>query len=179
MNAVAAIGFLSALTSGILMAAAKPARGAFQVYSTAFRSGGFIPQKYTCGGDNASPALSWREVPAGAKSLVLILSDPDAPGGTWIHWLVYNLSANARQLPEGLSKAGDIKGGGKQGTNSFQDVGYGGPCPPPGDPHHYHFTLYALNVRLALQAGASLDQVDRAMKGHIIGKADLVGLYKR
>jgi Raf kinase inhibitor-like YbhB/YbcL family protein len=179
IKSLAATGLLSVSVSGVLVAAAKPAKGVFQLYSTAFRAGGSIPQRYTCSSDNVSPALSWAEIPAGTQSLVLILSDPDAPSGTWIHWLVYDLPANARHLPEGLPKNGDIEGGGRQGTNSFQDVGYGGPCPPPGDAHHYHFTLYALNIRIGLEAAASRAQVDRAMQGHIIGKADLVGLYKR
>jgi Raf kinase inhibitor-like YbhB/YbcL family protein len=176
---VVAIGLLSASISGSLIAAEKPARGEFQLHTTAFQAGGFIPPKYTCSGDNVSPALSWTGVPGGTKSLVLIVSDPDAPSGTWIHWIVYDLPASARQLPERLPKAGDIEGGGRQGTTSFQEVGYGGPCPPPGDAHHYHFTLYALNARLNLQAGASGEQIDGAMKGHVIAKAELIGLYKR
>jgi Raf kinase inhibitor-like YbhB/YbcL family protein len=179
VKAVAATGLLFAFVCGILTAAERPAKGAFQLQSTAFGEGGFIPQKYTCSGENVSPALSWTDVPAGTKSLVLIVSDPDAPSGTWIHWIVYDLPASIRRLPEGLPKAGDIEGGGRQGTSSFQEVGYGGPCPPPGDAHHYHFTLFALNARLGLQAGATREQVDRAMKGRVIAKAELVGLYKR
>jgi Raf kinase inhibitor-like YbhB/YbcL family protein len=179
VKAVLATGLLSVSICSILAAAPQSPKGAFQLQSRAFRSGGFIPQKYTCSGENVSPALSWTDVPAGTKSLVLVVSDPDAPSGTWIHWLVYDLPVTLHRLREGLPKSGDIEGGGRQGTTSFQDAGYGGPCPPSGDAHHYHFTLYALNAPLGLQAGATWDQVHHAMKGHIIREAELIGLYKR
>jgi Raf kinase inhibitor-like YbhB/YbcL family protein len=175
----AAAAFLAVTYAGSLAGAQRAAQGQFRLESGAFQAGGFIPKKYTCSGDNVSPALSWKGTPGGTKSLVLIVADPDAPGGTWIHWLLYNLPANSGRLPEGLPKTGEIQGGARQGTSSFQEVGYGGPCPPPGDAHHYHFKLYALNARLTLRAGATRDEVERAMKGHIMAEAELVGLFKR
>ena len=176
----ATMALLLALVCGPLSGANKPPQGGqFQLESGAFQAGGFIPRKYTCSGDNVSPALTWRDAPGGTKSLVLIVADPDAPGGTWIHWVIFNLPPDAHRLPEGVPKAGEVAGGARQGTTSFQEVGYGGPCPPPGNAHHYHFKLYALNVQLSLRAGADSDDVDRAMKGHILAETELVGLYKR
>jgi Raf kinase inhibitor-like YbhB/YbcL family protein len=157
----------------------KAADGHFRLESAAFRAGGFIPRKYTCSGDNVSPPFSWTGTPAGTKSFALIVADPDAPSGVWIHWIVYNIQPSARELPQSVPKTGEIKGGARQGTSSFQEVGYGGPCPPPGDAHHYHFMLYALDTRLSLSAGATRDQVDDAMKGHILAKTETVGLYGR
>ena len=177
LRAAAAIFFISCCPS--LARAQKPAQGKFQLRSAAFAAGAFIPQKYTCSGDNVSPALNWKNAPGGTQSLALIVVDPDAPSGTWVHWIVYNVSPGAQGLPEGVPKAGEIAGGAQQGTSSFQDVGYGGPCPPPGDAHHYHFMLYALNARLRLATGATRQELDGAMKGHILAKAELVGLYGR
>jgi Raf kinase inhibitor-like YbhB/YbcL family protein len=178
-NALAAIVLISTCFCGVVKAAQNSAQGKFRLESAAFRTGGFIPRKYTCSGDNVSPALSWTEVPRGTQSLALIVADPDAPNGTWIHWIVYNVPPSMHSLPEAVPKTGDINAGARQGRSSFEDVGYGGPCPPPGDAHHYHFMLYALNARLSLGSGATRDQVDDAMRGHIIAKAELVGLYGR
>jgi len=109
----------------------------FQITSTAFQPGGDIPRKYTCEGPDVSPALSWTDPPAGTQSFALISDDPDAPVGTWVHWVAYDLPASARQLPERVPKADTIPGGGVQGQNDFRKTGYGGPCPPPGKPHRY------------------------------------------
>jgi Raf kinase inhibitor-like YbhB/YbcL family protein len=178
LNTIAVIALVFCSVCGILKAGQKSAQGQFRLESAAFRAGGFIPRKYTCNGDNLSPALTWTAAPVGTKSLALIVADPDAPSGTWIHWIVYNVPPSAHGLPEGVPKTGEIEGGTRQGTSSFQNVGYGGPCPPPGDPHHYHFMLYALNAPLRLNAGATREQVDDAMKGHILAKTELVGLYQ-
>jgi Raf kinase inhibitor-like YbhB/YbcL family protein len=180
--AIIAAAILLALPQPVrrLMAGAQENQHAgFRLASAAFRPGSFIPSKYTCSGANVSPALEWTVPPAGTKSLALIVADPDAPGGTWIHWIVYNLPAHTQRLREGVPKAGQIEGGAMQGTSSFQEVGYGGPCPPPGKPHHYHFRLYALNARLSLESGATRGQVEQSMKGHILAVTELIGLFGR
>lgn len=152
---------------------------ALELKSTAFKPGGEIPKKFTCDGPDASPALTWNDPPAGTQSFTLIMDDPDAPGGTWVHWVVYDLPAGTRELPEGVPKVGEIQGGGRQGRNDFPKIGYGGPCPPPGKPHHYFFKLYALDAKLNLKAGATKRDVEQAMKGHILTQAELMGLYGR
>jgi Raf kinase inhibitor-like YbhB/YbcL family protein len=121
----------------------------------------------------------WTDSPAGTQSLVLIVDDPDAPAGTWVHWVLYDLPPNAHRLDEALPPAGDVEGGGRQGTNDFGKSGYGGPCPPPGKPHRYFFKLYALDSRLNLKAGATKLDVEQAMKGHVLAKAEVMGRYRR
>jgi len=152
---------------------------AFTVTSTAFSHGGDIPRKHTCEGQDVSPALSWNDPPQGTQSYALIADDPDAPVGTWVHWVAYNLPPSSRQLPEGVAKTEDIAGGGRQGINDFRRTGYGGPCPPPGTPHRYFFKLYALNATLNLKPKASKKDVEQAMQGHILAQAELMGKYKR
>ncbi len=152
---------------------------AFELGTTAFESGGDIPEKFTCDGPDVSPPLSWTDPPAGTQSFVLIADDPDAPGGTWVHWVAYDLPASLRQLPEAVPKDGELKGGGRQGLNDFPSIGYGGPCPPPGKPHRYYFRLYAVDRKLGLKAGASRNEVERAMKGHVLGQAELMGRHHR
>jgi Raf kinase inhibitor-like YbhB/YbcL family protein len=149
------------------------------ISSAAFAEGAAIPEKHTCDGPDLSPALAWSGVPAGAKSLALICDDPDAPAGTWVHWVVYDLPADLAGLPEGVPKEGDLQGGGRQGVNDFRKVGYGGPCPPPGKPHRYHFKLYALDRRVDLPAGASKADVEAASRGHVLAEARLTGRYGR
>lgn len=153
--------------------------GAFNLRSESFQSGAEIPRKFTCEGSDASPALAWTEPPPGTRSLALIANDPDAPGGTWVHWVLYDLPAGARQLPEAVPPTEDVAGGGNQGTNDFGKIGYGGPCPPPGKPHRYFFKLYALDAKLNLKAGATQNDVERAMKGHLLAQAELMGRYHR
>lgn len=145
----------------------------------AFPKGGEIPNKYTCSGEDVSPALSWSGAPAGTKAFALIVEDPDAPSGTFTHWVVYDLPADARQLPENVSKTDDLSGGGRQGRNDFRRTGYGGPCPPPGRPHRYFFRLYALNSALNLPAGASKREVESAMRGHVLAQTELMGKFAR
>ena len=151
----------------------------FEIQTTAFKPGGDIPKKFTCAGANVSPALRWTGPPAGTESFALIMDDPDAPMGTWVHWVAYDLPAGKRQLPEGAPKGDDLQGGGQQGRNDFPEVGYGGPCPPPGKPHRYYFKLYALDKKLDLKAGATKREVEQAMKGHVLAKAEIMGRYGR
>jgi Raf kinase inhibitor-like YbhB/YbcL family protein len=149
--------------------------------SGAFTAGGGIPSKYTCDGADVSPALAWSGTPSGAIAFALIADDPDAPAGTWVHWVLFNLPANLTALPEGVSKTDQLAnlGGALQGRNDFHRVGYGGPCPPPGKPHRYFFKLYALDATLPLKAGATKQDVERAMRGHVLAETSLMGTYTR
>ena len=151
----------------------------FGLRSEAFTPGADIPRKFSCQGSDMSPALVWTDPPAGTQSLVLIVDDPDAPAGTWVHWVLYDLPPSPRRLEEALQPTAELPGGGRQGTNDFGKSGYGGPCPPPGKPHRYFFKLYALDSRLNLKAGATKGDVEQAMKGHVLGKAELMGRYRR
>ncbi len=162
-------------------AVAEPASpsDALGLRAEAFQPGADIPRKHSCEGSDASPALIWTEPPSGTQSLALIADDPDAPSGTWVHWVLYDLPAGARQLPEAVSPREEVAGGGNQGTNDFGKLGYGGPCPPPGKPHRYFFRLYALDAKLNLRPGATKRDVERAMKGHILAQAEVMGRYRR
>jgi len=151
----------------------------FQITSTAFSNGASITKNYTCDGPDVSPALTWTGAPAGTQSFALIADDPDAPAGTWVHWVLYNLPAAAKELPEGLKKEEQLPDGTQQGLNDFRKIGYNGPCPPPGKPHRYFFKLYALNAKLTLKPGATKADVESASKGHILGQAELMGKYGR
>lgn len=151
----------------------------FTLKTTAFQPGGEIPSKYTCSGADVSPALSWTDAPAGTKSFALIADDPDAPAGTWVHWVAYDIPASRHELPEGVSKTDQITGGGVQGQNDFRKTGYGGPCPPPGKPHRYYFKLYALDTSLNLEPGATKKAVEEAMKGHVLAQAEVMGRFRR
>jgi Raf kinase inhibitor-like YbhB/YbcL family protein len=146
--------------------------------SSAFADGGMIPVKYTCDGPNISPPLTWVDVPAGAAALALICDDPDAPAGTWAHWVAFNLPPVTGALLEGVPQDKTLKMGGIQGTNSWRRIGFGGPCPPSGT-HRYFFKLYALDDMLALASNATAKDVRAAMKGHILAEAQLMGRYKR
>jgi len=152
---------------------------AFKLSTTAFQPGADIPGKYTCSGADVSPGLNWSDPPAGTQSFALIADDPDAPVGTWVHWVAYDLPAGARQLPEGVPKMDEIAGGGVQGHNDFRKTGYGGPCPPPGKPHRYFFKLYALDSPLNLKPGATKKAVEQAMQGHILAQAEVMGRFQR
>lgn len=153
---------------------------AFSLTSQAFKHGERIPQQYTCDGADISPPLSWRGAPAGTKSFALLMEDPDAPTGVFIHWVLYDLPANTRSLPEGVKKEASLASGAKQGINDFGQIGYGGPCPPRGKPHQYFLTLRALDTpSLHLPSRAKRADVERAMKGHVLGEAKLMGIYQR
>jgi hypothetical protein len=147
--------------------------------SNAFVHEGDMPRKYTCDGTDVSPALAWNDPPAGTQGFSLIMDDPDAPAGTWVHWVIYDLPAQAHELQEGVPKEKELKDGSRQGRNDFSRLGCGGPCPPRGPAHHYFFKLYALDARLALPPGASKADLEKAMKGHILAQAQLMARYKR
>jgi Raf kinase inhibitor-like YbhB/YbcL family protein len=149
-----------------------------KLQSPAFQQGELIPVKYTCDGMDVSPPLTWTDTPRGTRSLALIADDPDAPRGTWVHWVAWNIPADARALPEGLPKQDSIQSGMKQGTTDFKKVGYGGPCPPSGT-HRYFFKLYALDVTLDLPASTTKAALEKAMNGHILQQAELMGKYER
>lgn len=143
------------------------------ITSPAFSQNGMIPKRYTCDGADVSPPLVIGNVPEGTKSLALIVDDPDAPAGTWVHWVVWNIDPGTREIPENTLPPGAL-----QGTTDFGKQKYGGPCPPSGT-HRYFFKLYALNSPLALPAGARKARLEEAMEGHLLGKAELIGLYRR
>jgi Raf kinase inhibitor-like YbhB/YbcL family protein len=144
-----------------------------------FTAGGPIPKPCTCEGDDRSPALAWSEIPVDTRSFALICDDPDAPRGTWVHWVIFNLPADAVELSEGVPRAPAMPSGARQGVNDSGDVGYGGPCPPRGAPHRYFFRLYALDTLLNLSPGAKRSELDHAMAGHILAEATLMGTYRR
>ena len=150
-----------------------------QITSTAFVEGQPIPQKYTCDGQDISPPLLWTHIPPNTRSLALITDDPDAPMGTWVHWVLYDMPPATIQLTEDTPKKQALSDGAKQGLNDFRRWGYGGPCPPPGKPHRYYFKLYALDKTLELKPGATKKDVERAMEKHILAQAQLMGTYQR
>jgi len=144
-----------------------------------FSDGTTITDVYTCKGKDISPSLSWKGIPAGTKSIALIMDDPDAPGGTFVHWVLYNVPAQTQKLPEGIPHDKILADGSMQGMTDFGRPGYGGPCPPPGKPHRYYFKVYALDSRIDLAPGASKKQLENEMRGHILAKGEIVGIYKR
>ncbi len=150
---------------------------AFQLFSGAFAEGGFIPVLHTCQGADVSPSLEWSGAPAETRSFALVLEDPDAPGGVWCHWLLYDLGAKVQGLAQGF-RAGSL---GLSGNNDFGKLGYGGPCPPKGHgPHRYIFKLYALSVHtLGLPSGVNRQELLHAVKGHILGEAQYMGRFER
>jgi Raf kinase inhibitor-like YbhB/YbcL family protein len=147
--------------------------------SSAFADGSEIPRRFTCEGEDISPPLAWSEIPSNARSFVLLCDDPDAPGGTWHHWAAYDIAATQTSLP--LNAGGKTAAlGFKQAINDFGKSGYGGPCPPPGAPHHYHFRLLALSVgKLSVRDGASCPSVESEARKHSLAEATLVGIYRR
>lgn len=149
------------------------------IFSVAFEPDGDIPVEYTCDGNDRSPPMRWAGVPSQTKTLVLMVDDPDAPVGTWVHWVLFNIPVERVDLPPGISNDGVVAGVGMQGMNDFRRMGYGGPCPPPGDPHRYFFKVYALDTSLDLPPGATKSEVEAAMAGHILQEGQLVGLYGR
>ncbi|MFQ5665063.1 MAG: YbhB/YbcL family Raf kinase inhibitor-like protein [Candidatus Binatia bacterium] len=152
---------------------------AFTLSSSAFQPGAPIPKQHTCDGVDQSPALHWSDAPAGTKSFALIADDPDAPMGTWVHWVLYDMPAEVTQLPQGVAPDETLASGGKHGVNDFRKIGYGGPCPPPGKPHRYFFKLYALDAPTDLKPRATKADVLRAIEGHVLGEVQLMGTYKR
>ncbi len=149
------------------------------VGSEAIAANALIPKEYTCEGANSSPPLHWTGTPAGARAQVVILDDPDAPGGTFYHWLVYDIPVSVAELPAGVPKDEVLANGAKQGKNDFGKPGYGGPCPPTGSEHHYRFRVFALDTPLNLDSGRSAADVTKAMKGHILAFGELVARFSR
>lgn len=149
------------------------------ITSPAFNEGEPIPARHTCEGSDVSPPLQWKGAPPGTKNYALICDDPDAPAGTWVHWVIYGLPAKTMELHENVPMTETLRDGGRQGVNDFKRVGYGGPCPPPGKPHRYFFTLYALDVELTLKPRATRKELLQAVQGHVIAKGSLMGTYKR
>lgn len=179
----AGIGFVGLLLGGCVAKNQPPATlpessKTLKLSSPAFSADGLIPAKYTCNGENLSPALSWDEPPAGTQSFVLLVTDPDAPSKTFVHWVLYDLPPTARELPEGLKTDPILAQGGVQGKSDFGKYGYGGPCPPQGT-HRYVFTLYALDTVLDLPPGTKQADVLKAIEGHTLAQAELVGRYGR
>jgi Raf kinase inhibitor-like YbhB/YbcL family protein len=150
-----------------------------ELTSTAFQPGATIPKQYTGDGADRSPPLRWSEPPVGTKSLALICDDPDAPRGTWVHWVLFDLPAETREVEEGVPTTETLDNGAKQGKNDFGKIGYGGPAPPKGKPHRYFFKLYALDVAVDLPPRVTKAQLLDAMKGHILAEKQLVGNYGR
>jgi hypothetical protein len=169
----------SLLPPGICFAPEKGGGVSLQITSSAFSAGETIPKKFTCDGPDVSPKLIWSDSPARTQSFALIMDDPDAPVGTWVHWVLYDLPADTKELSESVAKQEQLPNGARQGRNDFGKIGYGGPCPPPGKPHRYFFKLYALDAKLNLKSGATKAEVERAMKGHILTQAELIGRYGR
>lgn len=154
------------------------ASGKFTITSTLFKNGEMIPQKYTCDGKDISPALKWESLPTQTQSIALIADDPDAPAGTWVHWVIFNIPPTTTELPEAIPTTDRLLNGGLQGKNDFGNNGYGGPC-PPGGTHRYYFKLYAVDTMLKLSAGITKADLLKAMEGHIVAQAEVMGRYSR
>ena len=147
--------------------------------STAFQQGEAIPKEYTGDGADRSPPLHWSEPPSGTKSIALICDDPDAPRGTWVHWVLFSLPPQTRELEEGVPTTATLGNGAKQGKNDFGNIGYGGPAPPKGKPHRYFFKLYALDTDLTGLSNPAKADLERAMKGHVVDSGELMGTYQK
>jgi Raf kinase inhibitor-like YbhB/YbcL family protein len=151
---------------------------AFQIQSDVFEAGGPIPGKFSCDGQDVSPPLSWSGLPPGTQTLALVMEDPDAPAGIWVHWVLYNIPSDLSGLPEGVPADAELSDGSLSGVNSWGRNGYGGPCPPAGT-HRYFFRLYALESHIGLESGATKEQLLNAMQGHVLGQAEVMGTYGR
>jgi len=151
---------------------------AITVTSTAFAEGELIPRRHTCDGQDVSPPLVWSGIPEGTQSIVLICDDPDAPMGTWVHWVLFNLPAETAELSDDIPETATLESGAVHGKNDFGRLGYGGPC-PPGGTHRYFFKVYALDQKLSLESGATKAQLCQAMEGHVLAEGQLMGKYSR
>jgi len=184
MNARMYLGFATTLSGCLLTASCADNQNPYltmsiQITSAAFAGGQPIPAKHTCDGDDVSPPLQWTNAPANTRSFALICDDPDAPMGTWVHWVIYDLPANAGTLPEDVAKTPTLAGGARQGMNDFRRIGYGGPCPPSGKPHRYFFKIYALDTVLNLKAGLTKKELLKVTNGHVLAEGQLMGTYQR
>ena len=177
----AALGL--AFTHGAILGrdrgALASAESAMRITTVDFPAGGAIPRTFTADGDDLSPALAFQGAPAGTRTYALIMDDPDAPVGLWVHWVVYDLPAGSTGLPQGQPRAATLESGARQGRNSWSRTGWNGPDPPPGKAHRYFFRLYALDGPLGLEPGATARQVEAAMKGRVLAQAELMGTYGR
>jgi len=178
LGSFAAIGSLTGL-AGCAPHPADNASASLELNSPDFIAESMIPKQFTCDGPDLSPALAWKAPPARTESFALIVDDPDAPIGTWVHWVIFDLPANLRFLPQNLPKSEQSADGSRQGSNDFEKIGYNGPCPPSGKPHRYFFKLYALDAKLNLKPGVTKKDVERAMQGRIVGRGEYVGRYSR
>jgi Raf kinase inhibitor-like YbhB/YbcL family protein len=151
----------------------------FALHSPDFANGATIPRAFSCEGEDRSPTLEWSDAPPDTKAFALIADDPDAPVGTWVHWVIYNIPGTARALAGGVEKKEQLADGSRQGRNDFRKTGYNGPCPPPGKSHRYFFKLYALSTELTLAPGASKSDVERAVEGYILARTEWMGRYQR
>ena len=167
------------LATPVFQGATTKTAGSMELKSSAFQTGADVPRKHTCDAADVSPLLRWEKAPAGTRAFALIVDDPDAPAGTWVHWVIYDLPAETKELKEGTAKTETQANGAKQGVNDFRRVGYSGPCPPPGQLHRYFFKLYALDAPTNLKPRATKQQLLEAMKGHVLEETKLVGRYKR
>jgi Raf kinase inhibitor-like YbhB/YbcL family protein len=149
------------------------------VTSLAFAAGAPIPARFTCKGENVSPPLAWSGAPAGTRSFAVIVDDPDAPGGDWVHWLLFNLPASVSHLDAGMPNNFKLANGAIQGINDFGSAGYGGPCPPPGRAHRYRFHVHALDTELGLKSAARKSDLLRAMDGHVLAQGELMATFQR
>jgi Raf kinase inhibitor-like YbhB/YbcL family protein len=174
---------VAAFAVGAHAAPKKRPHMAITVTSPAFKSGKAIPKKHSCDGEDVSPALSWSALPKETASVVVVMDDPDAPAGTWVHWVLFNLPGDSKGVAEGLPKSETLPNGAIQGrcwgVDEFERNGYFGPCPPPRRLHHYHFKVYALDRKLDLKPAASKHDVLITARGHILAEGELVGTYKR
>ena len=151
----------------------------FHVFTESFKENSPIPLKFTCQGNDISPEISWKNAPGETKSFAIIMDDPDAPFGTFTHWIIYNIPGGYIGLKEDIKKDKVIEDGIAQGINDFGKIGYGGPCPPPGKPHRYFIKLYALDAELNLPSGLRVNELFKRIKGHILSKTTYFGLYQR
>lgn len=172
------IGCLVALAA-ITISAQGREDASMKLTSSAFAAGAPLPSQYTCKGNDVSPALEWSGAPGHTASFAIIMDDPDAPSGTWVHWVMWNIPQRTHSLREGVPRNEKVDDGSRQGRNSFGKVGYNGPCPPPGQTHRYFFRIYALDQSLNLQPGASRSELDGAMRGHILAQGEYQGTFHR
>ncbi|HEY1788824.1 MAG TPA: YbhB/YbcL family Raf kinase inhibitor-like protein [Verrucomicrobiae bacterium] len=180
-RSICAAGFSLLLLSGCSNRIQQPepsGMASMALSSAAFADGQAIPDKYTCHGQDISPPLQWSGAPSGTKSIALTCEDPDAPSGTFIHWVLFDVPATATGLSENVSKTATLPDGSEQGKNSFGNTGYNGPCPPGGKTHHYVFKVYALDDAVTLSSGATREDLLNAMKDHILAQAELTGTYQ-
>jgi Raf kinase inhibitor-like YbhB/YbcL family protein len=181
---LAALVLLLGTVGGSTASQSHPSTGghslmALVLKSPAFAHGAEIPKKHTCEAADVSPALEWSGLPPRTVSFALVMDDPDAPAGTWVHWVLWNLPVGVHELPEAVAKQDQLDDGTRQGRNSFRKIGYNGPCPPRGKPHRYFFRLYALDEKLDLAPGAHSLDLQEAMQGHVILQAEYMGTYRR